>query len=59
MSAEVTIIQTEAGWKVIGRDATHLNVEVIGDEVIVKVRPTPQEHQGHQPLDVKLGPNGH
>ena len=52
MSAEVTIIQTENGWKVIGRDATHLNVEVIGDEVIVKVRPTPQEHQ--QPLDVKL-----
>ena len=52
MSAEVTILQTEAGWKVIGRDATHLNVEVIGDEVIVKVRPTPQEHQ--QPLDVKL-----
>ena len=57
MSAEVTIIQTENGWKVIGRDATHLNVEVIGDEVIVKVRPTPQEHQ--QPLDVKLGPDGH
>ena len=51
MAAEVTIIQTEAGWKVIGRDARHLNVEVIGDEVIVKVRPTPPEDQ---PLDVKL-----
>ena len=53
MAAEVTILQTENGWKVIGRDATHLNVEVIGDEVIVKVRPTPQDGPS-QPLDVKL-----
>jgi len=52
VGAVVTIIQTPKGWEVVAKDATHLRVEVVGDEVIVKVRPTP-DTQG-QPLDVTL-----
>jgi len=52
MAAQIEIIQTQAGWKVIAKDATELKVEVVGDELIVKVRPTPESES--QPLDVKL-----
>ena len=52
MSAVVTITQTPRGWEVTAQDATKLKVEVVGDEVIVKVRPTPET--GSQPLDVAL-----
>ena len=53
MSAEVKILQTENGWKVIATDSTDLKVELDGNELIVRVRPT-VDTGSQQPLDVKL-----
>lgn len=54
MGAEVTILQTDTGWKVIARDANDIKVEVEGGDVIVRVHPTPDTET--TPLDVKLTP---
>ena len=52
MGAEVTILQTPEGWRVIARDANDIKVEVEGQDVIVRVHPTPDAEA--TPLTVKL-----
>ena len=58
MSASVQITQTDAGWKVIATDSTDIKVEVDGQDLIVRLSPTPAHGDGdsddNQPLAVSL-----
>ena len=53
MSASVQITQTDAGWKVVATDSTDIKVEVDGQDLIVRLSPTPDDDDS-TPLAVKL-----
>jgi hypothetical protein len=53
MSAAVQIFQTDRGWKVIATDSTDIKVEVDGQDLIVRLSPTP-DNDDSKPLAVSL-----
>ena len=52
MSAVVTITQTPKGWEVVAADATDIKVKVEGQDLVIRLSPTPEP--ASQPLDVAL-----
>ncbi len=58
MSASVQITQTDAGWKVVATDSTDIKVEVVGQDLVVRLSPTPpqgdDDSDDNTPLAVSL-----